>query len=112
MVREAERYAEEDRKEASRVSSRNRLETKLYDVSSSVGEVGTREWSDVGGVDGKTLLDAIDETMEWLETNQDASEAEYNEKHAEMDSLSRPVLRRLYEARAGKDDDVGFDDEL
>jgi heat shock protein 5 len=112
MVKEAERYAEEDRKEASRVSSRNRLETKLYDVSSSVGEVGTREWSDVGGVDGKTLLDAIDETMEWLETNQDASEAEYNEKHAEMDSLSRPVLRRLYEARAGKDDDVGFDDEL
>ena len=115
MVKEAERHADEDRKEASRISSRNSLETKLYDISSSVGELGTQEWSDIGDVDGvdrKTLLDAIDETMEWLEINQEASEAEYNEKHAEMDSLSRSALRRLYEARGGKDDDVGFDDEL
>ena len=115
MVKEAERHADEDRKEASRISSRNSLETKLYDISSSVGELGTQEWSDIGDVDGvdrKTLLDAIDETMEWLEINQEASEAEYNEKHAERDSLSRSALRRLYEARGGKDDDVGFDDEL
>jgi hypothetical protein len=58
--------------------------------------------------------------VEWLDANQDAREDEYREKYSEMDSLSRRVLRRLYEARAaggdggggGDDDDVGFDDEL
>ena len=72
--------------------------------------------------DLKTLTDVIDKTVEWVDANQDAREDEYREKYSEMDSLSRPVLRRLYEARAagggggggggGVDDDVGFDDEF
>ena len=60
--------------------------------------------------DLKTLMDSLDETMEWLDGNQDAGESEINQKHSEIDSLSKPVLKSLYEA--GGRDDVGFDDEL
>ncbi|KAL3827290.1 hypothetical protein ACHAXA_005036 [Cyclostephanos tholiformis] len=115
MVKEAERHAEEDRAEELRISSRNRLETHLYGISNMLAEIGMKEWTDIGDIDGfdrKTLMDALDETMEWLEINQEASEAEFNEKHTEMDSLSRSVLRRLYEVRVGGDNNVSFDDEL
>jgi hypothetical protein len=92
-------------------------------VSSTLREsAGVKDTSDIDDImdDLKTLTDVIDETVEWLDANQDAREDEYREKYSEMDSLSRRVLRRLYEARAaggdggggGDDDDVGFDDEL
>ena len=122
MVREAEKHADEDRREASRISSRNRLESQLYGVSSTLREsAGVKDTSNIDDImdDLKTLTDVIDETVEWLDANQDASEDEYREKYSEMDSLSQSVLRRLYEARAaggggggGVDDDVGFDDEF
>ena len=125
MVREAEKHADEDRREASRISSRNRLESQLYGVSSTLREsAGVKDTSDIDDImdDLETLTDVIDETVEWLDANQDAREDKYREKYSDMDSLSRPVLRRLYEARAagggggggggGVDDDVGFDDEF
>ena len=107
MVKDAEKFADEDKKEAARIEARNRLESHLYRVSSSVNE--NQEKID-NKEDLKTLLDSLDETMEWLEGNQDASESEYKEKYSEIDSLSRPVLQSLYES--GEGDDVGFDDEL
>ncbi len=62
--------------------------------------------------DLKMLIDVIDETMEWLDTNQDASKGEYRKKSTEMDSLSRLVLQHWYKALAsdgGNNDDVRFD---
>ncbi|KAL9183387.1 hypothetical protein ACHAXT_005174 [Thalassiosira profunda] len=108
MVKEAEKYAEEDKKEAARIEGRNRLESHLYRISSTVRDNEERI-SDKE--DLKTLLDSIDETMEWLDSNADADESEYHQRYSEIDALSRPVLNSLYEA-GGDRDDVGFDDEL
>jgi len=103
MIKEAEKYAEEDKIEAARMDSRNRLESHLYRISSALNENGDK-------IDDKddlqTLMDAVDETMEWLDASQDASEAEYRTMYSEIDSLSRPLLRKLYEAGRGEDDEL------
>ena len=113
MVKDAEKHAEEDRREASRIAGRNRLESQLYGLSSTLRESGGMKDKSDDDDDLKTLTDVIDETMEWLDGNEDASEAEYAQKYGEIDSMSRSVLRRLHEARGGGgDDDIGFDDEL
>lgn len=110
MVKEAEKFAEEDKREASRIEGRNRLESHLYRISNTLNENGERIENKE---DLKTLMDSIDEILEWLDGNRDADESEYSRRYSEIDSLSRPVLRSLYEARGGEDgDDVGFDDEL
>ena len=103
MIKEAEKYAEEDKKEAARMDSRNRLESQLYRISSALNENGDKldDKEDL-----KTLLDAVDEMMEWLDGSQDASETEYRTKYSEIDSLSRHVLRKLYEAGRGEDDEL------
>lgn len=103
MIKEAEKYAEEDKREAARMDSRNRLESHLYRISSALNENGDK-------IDDKDdlqrLMDAVDETMEWLDASQDASEAEYRTKYSEVDSLSRPLLRKLYEAGRDEDDEL------
>lgn len=117
MVKEAEKYADEDRKEALRISSRNKLESLLYTISSTLKESSNQSMGDDNNKDDlQTLSDSVNETMEWLDDNQNVSEREYSTKYAEIDSLSRPILRHLYEARRGGgddySDDVGVDDEL
>ena len=105
MVKEAEKYAEEDKMEAARIEARNRLESHLYRVSSSLDENEERiEDKD----DLKTLMDSLDEMSEWLDDNQDAGESKFRERYSEIDSLSRSVLQSLYEA--GGDGGDRFDE--
>jgi heat shock protein 5 len=115
MVKEAEKYADKDRKEALRISSRNMLESLLYTLTSTLKESSSQSMGDASKDDLQTLSDSVDEMIEWLDGNQNASESEYSTKYAEIDSLSRPMLQQLYEARRGGGDDYddfGVDDEL
>ena len=106
MVRDAEKHAEEDKKEATRTEERN-SQSFLYKLKNTLDE---NEEKIDDKEDLKTLMDSLDETMNWLDGNQDAGESEINQKHSEIDLLSKLVLKSLYEA--GGRDDVGFDDEL
>lgn len=108
MVKDAERFAEEDKREADRIEARNKLESHLYRVSNTLSENEDRieDKSDL-----KTLMDSIDELLEWLDRHQDAEETEFSDKFVEIDSLSKPLLQSLYAAQ-GAEEDVGFDDEL
>lgn len=106
MVEEAEKFAEQDKKEANRIEARNRLESHLYRVSSTLSEHEDRIENKH---DLKELLDSVDEVMEWLESNQDVSEDEYLQKYSEIDSLSKLVLQGMF---SNANDNVGFDDEL
>jgi heat shock protein 5 len=108
MVEEAEQFAEQDKLHAQRIEARNQLESHLYRVSSSLSENEDRIENKE---DLKTLLDSVDEIIEWLESNQDASEDDFRQKYVEIDALSRPLLQSLYANRKDRDD-VGFDDEL
>ena len=103
MIKEAEMYAEEDNMETARMESRNRLESQLYRISSVLNE---NEDNFDDKEDMKTLMDALNETIEWLDDNQDASKSEYRTKYSEIDSLSRPVLQKLHEAGIGENDEL------
>lgn len=108
MVDEAEKFAEEDKRNAAKIEGRNRLEYYIYTVSNSLKE---NEDKIKDKEDLKTLMDVVDEMLEWLELNENAEEPEFKEKYRELKLLANPVLGSLYEAGDGGAND-GFDDEL
>ncbi len=78
----------------------------------SAGVKNKLDYDHIDMDDLKMLMDIIDKTMEWLDTNQDGSKGEYRKKYAEMDSFLQPVFWHLYEASTGgggNNNDVGFD---
>jgi molecular chaperone DnaK (HSP70) len=107
MVEEAERFAEQDKKEAGRIEARNRLESYLHRVGSTLNENEDRIENKN---DLKTLKDSVDEMIEWLDLNQDEGEEAFHKKYSEIDALSKPVLHSMYSNNANRND--GFDDEL
>ena len=44
------------------------------------------------------LENAVDETVQWLDNLQEASKEEYEEKQKELESISNPIMQKLYGA--------------
>jgi len=112
MVREAEEFAEEDKKVKERIDAKNGLESYLYNLKNTLND-DEKEVSISAG-DKKELEDIIDETLDWLEDNPEADAEEYGEKQKEVEQIANPIMRNMYAGGAGGDDDEDDfgDDEL
>ncbi|KAF5092087.1 hypothetical protein D0Z00_004729 [Geotrichum galactomycetum] len=99
MVSEAEKYKEEDEKEASRIAAKNGLESYSYSLKNTSSEDNFKE--KVSADDREKLEKAINETISWLDDNQTATTEEYSDKQKELEAIANPVLSKLYGATGG-----------
>lgn len=115
MVREAEEYAEEDKKVKGRIDSRNGLESYLYNLKNTLEDNEKGLADNISAEDKKELQDTIDETLDWLDSNPEAEKEDYDEKLKEVEKIANPIMRNVYSgSKGGADgDDSDFgDDEL
>jgi len=112
MIREAEEFAEEDKKVKQRIDSKNGLESYLYSLKNTLED--DNMGVNMNFENKKELLDYIDETLDWLEDNPESDVEEYDEKRNEVEQIVNPIMRKVYANDAGdydEEDDFG-DDEL
>jgi len=115
MVREAEEFADEDKKVAQRVQAKNGLESYLYSMKNSIDDEEKGIAGKIDEDEKEELVGAIDEALDWLEENPEAEAEEFEEKRKEVEKISGPIMRKVYGDSAGPgggdDEDFG-DDEL
>eukprot|EP01039_Chlorochromonas_danica_P007405 gene7405-8191_t len=117
MVREAEEFAEEDKKVQSRINSRNSLESYLYNLKNTINDEEKGLADKIEEAEKTELVNLIDETLDWLEENPEADAEEYSGKQKEVEQVANPIMRKVYQGSgtpggaAGDDEDFG-DDEL
>jgi len=120
MVKEAEQYAEEDRKVKERIDARNGLESYLYNLKNTLEDQEKGISEVISAEDKKELQDIIDETLDWMDSNPEADKADYDEKLKEVEQVANPIMRNVYQKSgsgggaggAGADDSDFGDDEL
>ncbi|GMI08666.1 hypothetical protein TrLO_g12656 [Triparma laevis f. longispina] len=118
MVREAEEFAEEDKKVKERIDARNGLESFLYNLKNTLDDDEKGVADKVPAEDLKELQDSIDETLDWLEENPEAEKEDYDEKQKEIEAVSNPIMREMYAGQnpgggGGEEEDFDYgDDEL
>jgi heat shock protein 5 len=115
MVREAEEYAEEDRKVKERIDARNGLESYVYNLKNQLEDNEKGLADKLSPEDKKELQDMIDETLDWMDENPEADKEDYDAKQKEVESVANPIIRQMYAGGAGgAADDMGDygDDEL
>eukprot|EP00934_Nitzschia_sp_Nitz4_P003877 Nitzschia sp. Nitz4//scaffold157_size52427//23202//27834//NITZ4_006841-RA/size52427-processed-gene-0.23-mRNA-1//1//CDS//3329537458//3867//frame0 len=113
MVREAEEYAEEDKKVKERIDARNGLESYLYNLKNTLEDDEKGLADNLSAEDKKELQDMIDETLEWMDENPEADKQDYDEKMKEVEQVANPIMRNVYAGGAGgaANEDMGdFDD--
>jgi len=99
MVSEAEKYKEEDEQEASRIAGKNGLESYSYSLKNTLSEEKFKE--KVSDDEREKLEKAINETIEWLDSNQTAVTEEYGDKQKELEGVANPILMKFYGAEGG-----------
>ncbi|CAG8670711.1 27479_t:CDS:2, partial [Dentiscutata erythropus] len=80
MVADAEKYRLEDEKVAQRIQARNGLESYAYNLRNTL----------------QKLEDAIQETITWLENNQEAEKEEYDYKQKSFEEIANLIMMNLY----------------
>ncbi|EDK41507.2 hypothetical protein PGUG_05605 [Meyerozyma guilliermondii ATCC 6260] len=96
MVNEAEKYKEEDEKEAARIQAKNTLESYAYSLKNSLNDGEMKD--KISADDKEKLSKAVEETISWLDESQAASTEEYNDRHKDLESLANPIISGAYSA--------------
>lgn len=98
MVSEAEKYKDEDEKEAARVQAKNGLEGYAYSLKTTLGEEEFK--SKLEAADVEAITKAADETIAWLDENTTATTEEYDDKKKELEGVANPIMAKAYQAGA------------
>ena len=111
MVAEAEEFASEDEAQKKRIEALNSLSSYVYGLKSQLGDsdgLGGKLDAD----DKKTLLDAIKETTDWIDSEgQSASAEDLEEKLQEIQNIANPITAKLYSGSSTAPPDSSDDDE-
>jgi endoplasmic reticulum chaperone BiP len=99
IVCEAEEFAEEDKKVKEGIDARNGLETYLYNLKNTLEDDEKGLAENISAEDKKDCMDMIDDAIDWMESNPEASKEEYVEKHKAVEQMANPIIRRFYSRR-------------
>merc|ERR1719172_271031 len=118
MVREAEEYADEDKKVKERIDARNGLESYLYNMKNTLDDDEKGVADKLSADDKEEIENTINEALDWLDENPEADKDEYTSKQKEVEAIANPIMRNVYQGAGGpgggeEEEDYDFgDDEL
>ncbi|KAM3378077.1 luminal-binding protein 5 [Capsicum galapagoense] len=108
MLKEAEDFAEEDRKVREKVDARNKLETYVYNIKNTINDKLTEK---IDPDDKEKIEKALKEATEWLDDNQNAEKEDYDDKMKDLEDVCNPVIRQVYEKSGGSSANSGDEEE-
>lgn len=107
MVQEAAAFAHEDARVREQMEARNALASHVYSIQPTLADSDTTK---ISPEQKKELLDAVDETLDWMEENPAADQESYQAKLQEMEQLSHSMIRQMYESASGGPPENDMDD--
>jgi len=109
MVSDAERYKAEDENAAKRIQSKNQLESYAYSLRNTMNDSKVANKIDSG--DKTKLETAINDTLTWLSSNDQAEKEQYEMKQKELEKIANPMMAKIYQGMpsAGGADAGGAD---
>merc|ERR1719379_431036 len=114
MLKAAEEFAEEDRMMREKVEAKNGLESFAFGLKSQL-EDEEKLAGKLSEEDQETVEEAVNDVLDWLQSNDDAEKEDFDEKKAELEEIVNPILQEFYQqygGQGGMDDDDFDDDDL
>ena len=100
MVNDAEKFADADKKVKEQVDAKNDLESYAYSLKNQL-----KDKDKLGGKlsedDKKTIEEATEKAISFLESNADASAEKLKEQKKELEEKVQPIVSKLYQGAGG-----------
>jgi len=112
MVREAEEYAEEDKKTKERIDAKNAFDGYLHGLKGAVeGGDGKGLADKMNEEDREKVKEALEDGESWMSANAEADAEEIRDKHKEVEGICAPIVSKYYQGGGGGGGDAGGDDD-
>ena len=99
MVADAEKYKAQDEEVRKKVEAKNALEGYCFGVRNSISQ---EQFAKSLSQEDKDLINKeIQDTLMWIEKNQDADVATFEAKQKELEGKLMPIMQRAYQNAAG-----------
>lgn len=98
MVRDAEKFKEQDEENAGKIQAKNELENTCFQFKNTVNDDKLKD--KISEEDKQTILNKTEETLKWLDTHQEESGDEYTSRKKELDDVVHPIMTKIYSSGA------------
>ena len=100
LVKEAEKFKEDDMKVKERIEAKNQLEQYAYQVRQTLNEEKLK--GQFSEEEKKSIETKVDEVLKWNNDNPAASKEEYDQKVKEIEGIFNPIMQRIYQKMGGQ----------
>ncbi|WP_248792615.1 Hsp70 family protein, partial [Escherichia coli] len=92
-----------------KVESKNALENYAYNMRNTIKDekIGAK----LDPADKKKIEDAIDQAIQWLDSNQLAEADEFDDKMKELESICNPIIAKMYQGAGADMGGAGMDED-
>jgi heat shock 70kDa protein 1/2/6/8 len=101
LVKEAEKFKEEDEKQKNRVQSKNALESYCFSMKQTVEAENMK----ISASEKQSILDACNSAIKWLDANQQAEQEEFEFKLKEIEKVCNPIIAKSYNGNSSAAND-------
>merc|ERR1712084_14606 len=103
MIKDAEMFADEDKKVKERVDAKNAFDGYLHSMRSAAEGSGDNKGlsEKLDAEEKEQVLDALKDGQSWLDSNPEADAEEIKEKHKEIEGICAPIVSKYYGAGGG-----------
>jgi len=91
MIKDSEKFAEEDKAIKEKIDSRNQFENYIYQMKNSV-EDKDKLAEKISDEDKGAIKDALTDAQDWLNANQDAEKDDFEDKLKELQAVCDPII--------------------
>ena len=96
MIKEAEQYKEQDDMLKEKVEAKNKLESYLYSLRSSM--LSDDKMKESLGDDTELVDKTSQEGLDWLEKDEERTKEDYDNKQKEIEGVLGPIIQKAYQA--------------
>ena len=102
MLKEAEKFKEEDEMVVKRMEAKNKFEGYVYNVKNTM--LNEEKMKKALGDDLPTVEKTVEEAIKWIDENQNVDTLDYENKQKEVEEVLMPLVQKAYQS-AGKGPD-------
>lgn len=101
MIKDAEKFADDDKKLKERVDVKNELESYAYSLKTQLADKD-KLGGKLSEEDKTKIEEAAQETISWIESNAQADAADMKAKKKELEAIATPIITKLYQKEGAK----------
>jgi len=110
MIRDAEKFADQDKELKEKIDAKNSLENYLYTMRNTI-EDKEKLADKIEDDDKETIKEALSDATDWLSSNEDAERDDFEAKLKDLQSICDPIISKVYKEHGGAGGPGGYDDE-